>query len=271
VGGTRMSDLPAPFVASNVDLRDFKFMPLEVERLRRSRAWLKATRKPELGFYMLNLWAGSWHEIPCGSLEDDDDVLAAMALCEPRKWLKVREDVLHGWVKCSDGKLYHPVVAEKAREAWEAKVKQRERTDAARRAKSKKPTPVTESVTDPVTASKGQGHAKSLEEERDIQIPNPTSARARAEATGQDKKSGGEVGSVGSGKWALQENRDAFAHRRITEQLTRDGHRSPWDVLMSAEDENNPEYEMACRRVRAAAKAAGVGWISPHLRKGRAA
>ena len=152
-----MSDLPEPLVPAEVDLRDFKFMPLELDRLRRSRAWLKASRRPELGFYMLNLWAASWHELPCASLEDDDDVLASLALCDPRKWAKVRDDVLYGWVKCSDGKFYHPVVAEKAMESWQKKTNQRQRTDAARQAKlQKRDSPVTGSVTDIVTASKGQ-------------------------------------------------------------------------------------------------------------------
>lgn len=110
--------LPEPLVPAEVDLRDFGFMPLEIERLRRSRAWLYAKRQPECGFYMLNLWAASWHEVPAASLEDDDDVLASLAMCDEKRWHKVRDIVLHGWVKCSDGRLYHPVVAEKAFDAW---------------------------------------------------------------------------------------------------------------------------------------------------------
>jgi hypothetical protein len=51
-------------------------------------------------------------------------------------WKKVRSaGGLRGWIKCSDGRLYHPVVAEKAREAWLSKIAHRARTEAARRAR----------------------------------------------------------------------------------------------------------------------------------------
>jgi hypothetical protein len=80
---------PWPMVAPDVDLTDFKFMPLEVARLRRSKAWLICKRRPALAFYMLNLWTASWHERPAGSLEDDDDVLADAAMCPPERWPEV--------------------------------------------------------------------------------------------------------------------------------------------------------------------------------------
>jgi hypothetical protein len=112
-------------------------MPLEVARLRKSKAWLLAKKRPELAFYMVNLWTAAWHEVPAGSIEDDDEVLADAAMCSPlTRWKSVRETALRGWVKCSDGRLYHPIVAEKAREAWAAKVEQRRRTAAATAARN---------------------------------------------------------------------------------------------------------------------------------------
>lgn len=124
--------MPDPLVPAEVDLRDFPFMPLHIEQLKRSRAWLKARRRPELGFYMLNLWTGSWHELPAGSLENDEDVLADMARCDGSRWDEVKADALHGWVKCSDGRLYHPIVAKRALESWDKKLEQRRRTLKAR-------------------------------------------------------------------------------------------------------------------------------------------
>ena len=38
-------------------------------------------------------------------------------------WKKVKGGALHGWLKCSDGRLYHPTVAEKANEAWQSKLR----------------------------------------------------------------------------------------------------------------------------------------------------
>lgn len=144
--------MPDPLVPSDCDLRDFRFMPVEVERLRRSKAWLLAKRQPELGFYMMNLWMAAWHEVPAASLEDDDDVLADAAMCEPRRWKKVRETALRGWIKGNDGRLYHSVVAEKANEAWAERQAYRARTAAARAAKlQKQNSSVKASVTEHVT------------------------------------------------------------------------------------------------------------------------
>lgn len=130
--------LPAPLVPSEVDLRDFSFMPLTIAQLKQSKQWLRCKRRPELAFYSLNLWMSAWHERPAGSLEDDDDVLADRAMCPPEKWDKIRGEVLRNWVKCDDGRLYHPVVAEKALEAWNGKVAHRNRMEEARRAKEEK-------------------------------------------------------------------------------------------------------------------------------------
>jgi len=115
-------ELPAPLVPAECDLTDFKNMPLEVEQLRKSKSWLIAKRRPELAFFMLNLWMRAWHERPCASIENDDDVLADAAGAHPRDWPEIREDVLRGWVSCADGRLYHPVIAEKALEAWSKKI-----------------------------------------------------------------------------------------------------------------------------------------------------
>jgi len=121
------NNLPDPMTPGDCDLRDFPILMLEVQRLRRSKAWLKAKRNPELGFYMINLWTAAWHEVPAGSIEDDDDVLADLAMCAPDRWLELRADALHGWVKCSNGRLYNPTVCEKVAPAWESKLERLKR------------------------------------------------------------------------------------------------------------------------------------------------
>jgi hypothetical protein len=42
------------------------YMPLYIQRLQRSKAWLRCKRRPELAFYMVNLWMRAWHEVPAG-------------------------------------------------------------------------------------------------------------------------------------------------------------------------------------------------------------
>ncbi|MGE0830821.1 MAG: DUF1376 domain-containing protein [Hyphomonadaceae bacterium] len=109
---------PAPLTPADCDLRDFPRMMLDVDRLRKSKTWLIAKRRPEIGFYALNLWMAAWHQCPVASLENDDDVLADAAECPPGKWAKVREDAMRGWKLCSDGRFYHATLAEIALESW---------------------------------------------------------------------------------------------------------------------------------------------------------
>jgi hypothetical protein len=88
-----------------------------VDWLRRSRAWLICKRRPDLAFYKINLWGASWREVPAGSLENDEDVLADAAMCSSERWAKVRNNVMRGWYLFSDGRLYHRTVCEKFIEA----------------------------------------------------------------------------------------------------------------------------------------------------------
>ena len=44
----------------------------------------------------------------------------------------MRDGALRGWIRCSDGRLYHPVIAEKAIDAWNSKLDQRWRTECSR-------------------------------------------------------------------------------------------------------------------------------------------
>lgn len=131
-----MSEHQAPLVPADCDLTDFPFLPLMVQRLRSSKAWLKCKRRPELAFYLVNLWTAAWHERPAASLEDDDDMLADKAMCPPERWDELKAEILRGWVRCSDGRLYHPVVAERALEAWDGKLRQRWRNYCAALKKS---------------------------------------------------------------------------------------------------------------------------------------
>ena len=100
-------------------------MPLDVQRLIRSG--LARSESPEACWAALLLWSQSWHEVPGASVPVEDATLASLAGYgrDMRSWARVRAGALRGWVECSDGRLYHPVVAEKALEAWLEKLAQR--------------------------------------------------------------------------------------------------------------------------------------------------
>ncbi|MNV12124.1 hypothetical protein D3C71_1027120 [compost metagenome] len=120
---TDFQQLPAPLTPPDCDLRDFAFMPLDVARLRDSDLAIQLGAEEFRAAVLL--WCAAWHQVPAASLPDDDKALAALAGYGRvvAEWRKHREGALYGWVKCSDGRLYHPVVAEKARDAWQAKHK----------------------------------------------------------------------------------------------------------------------------------------------------
>ena len=130
--------LPDPLVPPEVDLRDFGFMPLDVRTLLTSSLWIKAKKDPRVAHAAVSLWCECWHQVPAASLPDDDEVLADLARCDPKEWARVKERALLHFVKCSDGRLYHRHVAQKAMESWEAKVAQRARTKAATEAREAK-------------------------------------------------------------------------------------------------------------------------------------
>ena len=116
-----MADLPPPLTPADCDLSDFQYMELDVRRLRDSK--FAAASDGEAFRAGVLLWCAAWHQVPAASLPDDDIELANLAgygrvLSE---WMKVREVALTGFVKCSDGRLYHAVIAEKAMHAFAAK------------------------------------------------------------------------------------------------------------------------------------------------------
>lgn len=120
---------------ADCDLTDFAFMPLDVARLRDSE--LASNETPEACWAAVLLWAAAWHQVPAASIPNDEKWIAKAAGYALRgkidkAWGAVRAGAMRGWVECSDGRLYHPVVAEKAREAWTAKLKQRWGTECAR-------------------------------------------------------------------------------------------------------------------------------------------
>ena len=141
-----MTDLPEPLTPADCDLRDFKFMPLDVSKLRDSDLAAQASGDEFRAAVLL--WCASWHQIPAGSLPNDEKIISN--LCgfgrAPKEWKRIRAGALHGFILCSDGRLYHPTVCEKATEAWssrgkfsEKREKDRERLKNWREQKRNKP------------------------------------------------------------------------------------------------------------------------------------
>ncbi|KUZ98109.1 hypothetical protein WI40_13980 [Burkholderia ubonensis] len=110
-----MSDLPEPLTPADCDLRGHPWMALDVARVIDSDLFGLSTGDEFKTAF--RLWAKSWHQVPAASLPDDDRLLAHLAGLALVKWKRVRAMALRGWIRCADGRLYHPVIAEKALEA----------------------------------------------------------------------------------------------------------------------------------------------------------
>lgn len=121
-----------PPVPPEVDLSDFSFMPFEFDRLFQSETWVLSNDAEKIA--ALTLWGKSWREVPAGSLPNEDRMLAHLSGAGPR-WKKLKEMALRGWKLADDGRLYHPVVCEKALEAWIEKLSARLKGGAGNKAR----------------------------------------------------------------------------------------------------------------------------------------
>ena len=119
--------LPAPLTPSGCDLRDFPRLMIDVPRLFASTFNATASRNPLAWMVGHKLWYRSWHQSPAGSLPNDDDELCHLAELgfDVKSFKKAKALAMRGWVECSDGRLYHPVVCEAALEGWQEKLRQR--------------------------------------------------------------------------------------------------------------------------------------------------
>lgn len=125
-----MSDsaaLPAPLVPTEVDLRGLEWMPYYGDRLGRSEFNARSDDATWRAGH--NLWWAAWNNVPAASLPNDEVALTRFADLgrDVRAFRRLREAVLHGFVLCRDGRLYHPFLADLAMAAWDRRVKEREK------------------------------------------------------------------------------------------------------------------------------------------------
>lgn len=189
-----------PPVRADCDLRDFPFMPLDVVRLRDSDLAASATDAEFRCAVML--WCACWHQVPAGSLPNDERVLALLSgigrgPAAVAAWQEVASGALHGFVLASDGRLYHPTIAAKAQEAWDRKVaaaaQRRGTAERVARWRERKENQDVDScngdVTDTVTVGKRERSAldrdrdrdrENLERDESLSSPTPPGSAVRS-------------------------------------------------------------------------------------------
>ena len=214
------------------------------------------------GAYFLLLgacWMGD------GSVPDDDDQLAAIARCDAKQWQRLRPTLaklfqIGGGVWRQERLSYE---LERSKRLADAKQESGRRGGEAKAAavanarRTPTPTPL------PLPAS---GEIESPESEFRAREADEPASKIRSQG----------VAGSGSGptistdaKWREQAGRDDYAQTEIVKRLVPPRGIEPWTVMAMAEDPASPDHDSAVTLVLAAAKAAGVGWISPAERKRR--
>lgn len=160
---------PEPLVSPETDLQSFDYMPLKVAQLRDSDLAAIATDGEFRAAVIL--WCAAWHQVPASSLPNDDRMLCRLAGLgrDLKTWGKVRSVALRGFVMCSDGRLYHPLIADLAIVAWQKKKRNVERTHNATEARRQR----NGQREGNVTSTKGEGDRKGEEMEREEGTPLP--------------------------------------------------------------------------------------------------
>lgn len=120
---------PDPLTSPECDLRGYEYMPLLGQRLYGSAFYSLALQNPRAGLAAQKLWWEAWQQCPAGSLPADDFTLCRLADfgTDLRSWAKAKGIALHGFVLCSDGRLYHPIICEQAIHAHAKRIKGRDR------------------------------------------------------------------------------------------------------------------------------------------------
>ncbi len=99
----------------------------------------------------MRLRIASWTQNPAGSLPNDDKMLFRLGRwdddqkhCQLWRFKKARDEILQGWVLCSDGKLYHPLIARDVKRCYEAVEAKINRHRPQRSQRSPEPPPPTD-------------------------------------------------------------------------------------------------------------------------------
>lgn len=120
-----MTSSQSPLTPTECDCRGLPFMPMDMQRILDSDLFALSTGDEFKAAFAL--WGKSWGQLPAASIPNDERILARFAGVSVTEWRTLSDMALRGWMLCSDGRLYHPVVAEKALEAWAARLRQRDR------------------------------------------------------------------------------------------------------------------------------------------------
>jgi hypothetical protein len=118
-----MSDRPAPYPPETRS-KGWRF-ELDLEQIDQSDTW--ALTPAEIRPWLLMLWAVSWRQTPCGSLPDNDELIAVRLGMDIDLFAKHRAKLMRGWWKADDGRLYHDTLIKRVAEMVALRDKEKNR------------------------------------------------------------------------------------------------------------------------------------------------
>lgn len=127
--------LPDPLVPAEVDISKLDGFMLDTRRVLSSE--LLALSSGDEFKAAVILWCRAWQQRPAASLPNNPAILASFAGVSVQRWNKIKDMALRGFILCSDGRLYHRVLAEDAMRAWDSLLKRHDRTKKATEARKK--------------------------------------------------------------------------------------------------------------------------------------
>jgi len=114
---------PAPY-PSDTRAKGWRF-ELDVERIKTSDTWALAS--PAMRPWLLMIWMTAWDQKICGSLPDDDELIAAHIGMDLETFQSNRRILLRGWWLADDGRLYHDTLVERVLELLAKRGKEAQR------------------------------------------------------------------------------------------------------------------------------------------------
>jgi len=185
----------------------------------------------------VTLWLKAWHQVPAGSLPNDERVLAYYARAMPEQWSSIAEHALHGFVLCSDNRFYHPIICEKALEVLADREQRSEKAKnaAAKRWKNKRKPNHARAMPEQYGSSAQALHEQSssnanITEDNRTGVSSPYSPPPRKRRGGLGerraaKKSAREIQAQAFFEVAneLARERDSRTHHETLEPLRHDG------------------------------------------------
>jgi len=114
---------PVPYPA-DTRAKGWRF-ELDHERIEQSDTW--ALAPSEVKPWLLMLWLSAWRQEPCGSLPNEDELIAVRIGMPMKTFAKVRSKLMRGWWVAEDGRLYHDTVTKRVLEMLAAREAERRR------------------------------------------------------------------------------------------------------------------------------------------------